>query len=90
MRSSVWMTSILLVCSSACSIDEMDFPEKYGKAYCQKVRTCDNESYSSTWEQFDECVDDIGDVVDAFMDVSTTFGGEYDPTNARRCNDVID
>ena len=85
MRSSVLPLVGLLVWCSGCTIDELDFPEKYGKAYCQKARSCDKDGFDDTWDSFEACVDDVDDIVDALMEVSTTFGGEYDATNAGRC-----
>tara|TARA_Y100000589_G_C26731662_1_gene457979 strand:+ start:160 stop:474 length:315 start_codon:yes stop_codon:yes gene_type:complete len=76
---------LLIWGSTACSIDELDFPEKYGKAYCRKAKSCDSDAFKETWDSLDACVDDVEDIVDALVEVSTTFGGEYDPTNAGRC-----
>ena len=75
----------MMIGCSGCTIDEPDFPEKYGKAYCRKAKSCDKESFEENWESLEACIDSVDDVVDALMEVSTTFGGEYDPDSAGRC-----
>jgi hypothetical protein len=75
----------LIVLVSGCPIPEEDYPEAYGNAYCDRLKECDKASFENTFDDMDECVADMADVVDFWMNAADLLGGDYSDEAAREC-----
>jgi len=68
-----------------CTISEQRFSPSYGDTLCRKWKKCDKEEFQELWENVESCSADTSELVDAFLDIGDTLGGEYDSSAAYRC-----
>jgi hypothetical protein len=78
-----------LTAAAGCAIEEEDFPEAYGSAWCSKYRQCERADYEADYDDKDECDADAAEVMDVVSDAADLFGGEYDAEVARECVNAV-
>jgi len=70
---------------AGCTVAEHDFPEAYGKAMCKRMKQCERGEYDNTWDDKAECVDDMAEFADFFLDAGDLLGQEYVPELGYDC-----
>ncbi len=68
----------------ACGIPEEDYSTRRGVAECQRIERCTTGEFLSVYDDFDHCVDRLGDNLDATIE-ALYQGCTYDGREASRC-----
>ncbi len=80
-----WLAAALIPALVACTVPEEDFPEAYGKAWCQQFRTCNEADYEADYDDAQDCRDDWADVGEFLLDAGDLLGQTYSEEKATDC-----
>ena len=83
-------TAVLAILAfTGCTVEEKDFPESYGEAYCHRLKVCNRADFDDAYDDIDECVDDSSNVIDDEGDLLEVLGLDYDEETATECVNAI-